>query len=119
MNALQKNKILKRIILAVAAAIIVTALAMHFGARVLPVEVAKAEKRTVRAYVAEDGKTRLSTTYSVYMPISGTVRRTPVEAGDFVDKGAVLAHIDPFDIEQDILAIEGQIAEVVKQGADL
>lgn len=77
----------------------------------LPVEMETASVVTVREYVADDAKTRLADEYIVDMPVSGTLIRIMLEVGDEVQMGQIVAHIDPYDLKQEILKIEAQIAQ--------
>jgi len=86
------------------------ALFLYFGRTTIAVEIATASLQSIQEYIVETGTTRLGASYAVYMPIAGTLHRIDLQAGDAVSQGDVLAHIDPFDIEKDILATEGQIA---------
>ncbi len=77
----------------------------------LPVEMEAASVVTVREYVTDDAKTRLADEYIVDMPVSGTLKRMTLEVGDEVEEGRVVAHIDPYDLKQEILQIEARIAQ--------
>ncbi|MCC6796886.1 MAG: efflux RND transporter periplasmic adaptor subunit [Candidatus Hydrogenedentes bacterium] len=83
---------------------------LYFGRTSVGVEIATVSVQSIQEYVVETGTTRLAASYAVYMPIAGTLHRIELQAGDAVTQGDVLAHIDPFNIEKDILATEGQIA---------
>lgn len=65
----------------------------------------------VRAYVAEDAKTRLAYEYVIDMPVSGTLERIQLEVGDYVEKGQVVAVIDPYDLKQRLQQAEAQIKQ--------
>lgn len=75
------------------------------------VEVTQPKAMTVQAYVSEDAKTRLAYEYIVDMPVSGTLERIQLEVGDYVEKGQVIAHVDPSDLEHRIAQGEAQIAQ--------
>lgn len=69
------------------------------------------QRTDVRAYVAEDAKTRLNYEYIVDMPVSGTLRRIQLEEGDYVEKGQVIAEVDPYDLTQRAQQVEAQIKQ--------
>jgi len=69
------------------------------------------QRTDVRAYVAEDAKTRLNYEYIVDMPVSGTLRRIQLEEGDYVEKGQVIAEVDPYDLSQRAQQVEAQIKQ--------
>ncbi len=77
----------------------------------MSVDTAVAGVRDVRAYIAEDGKTRLHDEYVLDMPISGTLERMTLDVGDEVAQGAVVARVDPFSQEQQVKGVEALIAQ--------
>jgi len=85
------------------------------------VEVTQPKRMIVQAYVAEDAKTRLAYEYVVDMPVSGTVERIQLEVGDYVEKGQVIARVDPYDLQHRIQQGEAQIAQRTAQiaGVDI
>ena len=81
----------------------------------LAVDIEPVTRQDIRAYVSEDAKTRLHDKYAVDMPISGTLERIALEVGDRVEKGQPLAHIDPFDLEQQIKGLEALVEQARAQ----
>jgi HlyD family secretion protein len=77
----------------------------------LAVETTQAEIRTVRAYIAEDAKTRLDDDVLIDMPISGTVRKITLKEGDTVTAGDCVATVDTFAIEQQIAGVNAMIEQ--------
>ena len=75
------------------------------------IAVARPQRLDVRAYVAEDAKTRLAYEYIVDMPVSGTLNRIKLEVGDYVEKGQVIAEVDPYDLQQRLQQVEAQIKQ--------
>ncbi len=82
-----------------------------FMGQAIPVEMMQAELTTVREYVAEDAKTRLADEYIVDMPVAGTLKRMEIDVGDHIEKGQVVAHIDPYDLKQEIRQFEARIKQ--------
>jgi len=81
----------------------------------LVVQTAPVVRRDVREVIVEDAETRLPRTYTVDMPLSGTVSRVPVEPGDKVEEGQMIATIDVFDTEQEIRSLQARIEQARAQ----
>ncbi len=103
---------MKRIAL-IAAAVVVVGIGAVVALRGpgVAVQVTRPQTMTVREYVAEDAKTRLADEYIVDMPVTGTVLRIDLDEGDDVEKGQVVAQVDPYDLRQNLLRVEAQIAQ--------
>ncbi|GMV99140.1 MAG: hypothetical protein AMXMBFR84_02790 [Candidatus Hydrogenedentota bacterium] len=106
---------MKRVFIGVGLALAALAAVWALRGRGLPVEMAEARVETVREYIAEDAKTRLSDEYIVDMPLTGTVNRIELEVGDKIEAGQCIVQLDTFDWEQQITAAEAQIAQVQAQ----
>ena len=103
---------MKRVLIIIAVVAVVGAGGMvAFMGGAIPVEMMEAAPITVREFVTDDAKTRLADEYIIDMPVSGTLKRMEVEVGDQVEKGQVVAHIDPYDLKQEIRKIEAHIAQ--------
>ncbi len=101
----------RRIFLAIGvlAVIVLVWLAMREGP--LPVEMAQAETRTVRAYISEDAKTRLDDDILIDMPISGTVNKIALKEGAAVAKGDCVATIDTYALKQQLAGVNAMIEQ--------
>lgn len=66
-----------------------------FWPRPETVEVAVADRGTLRVEIVDEGRTRYHDTYVVSAPANGRVLRVDVEPGDTVAAGAVLAQMTP------------------------
>ena len=64
----------------------------------VPVQVARAEYRSIEEYVDEQGKTRLPQTYTVTMPFAGRLEAIGLEERDPVTEGTVVARISTADV---------------------
>ena len=103
---------MKRVlIILVVAAVVGAGGVVAFRGQAIPVEMMRVEPITVREFVADDAKTRLADEYIIDMPVSGTLYRMTLEVGDEVEMGQVVAHIDPYDLKQEVRKIEAQIAQ--------
>lgn len=83
--------------------------------RPVPVEYGHPVRMTVREYIAEDAETQLASTYTIDMPVSGTVARIEWEVGDVVQQGEILARVESLPIEQQIKGLEALIAQTRAQ----
>ena len=77
------------------AALVVAGLVYGFTPRAVPVDVAAVERGPFVVSVEEEGKTRLMDRYVVSAPVSGTLRRIALKAGDAVKPSEVIAEIEP------------------------
>lgn len=59
------------------------------------VELAVARRGPLAVTVEEQGRTRAKERFTVASPISGRVMRTPLDVGDRVERGDVLARVAP------------------------
>ncbi len=96
-------------VIGIAIVLAIAYLALHESA--LPVEMAQAETRTVRAYIAEDAKTRLDEDITIDMPINGTIRKITLDEGDTVAQGDCVATVDTFALEQQIAGVKAMIEQ--------
>lgn len=74
---------------------IVSALVWSFLPKPLPVDEGKSTRGPLVVTVDEDGKTRVSERYIISAPLSGTLGRVSLHAGDTIEAGATLAEIVP------------------------
>ena len=102
---------MKRVLIVIIVGGAAVAGVVAFLRQALPVEMEPASIVTVREYVTDDAKTRLANEYIIDMPVSGTLIRMTLEVGDEVEEGQVVAHIDPYDLKQEIRQIEARIAQ--------
>jgi len=77
------------------AALVAAGLVYGFMPRAVPVDVAAVERGPFVVTVEEEGKTRVMERYVVSAPVSGTLRRIALKAGDAVKPGEVMAEIEP------------------------
>jgi HlyD family secretion protein len=81
------------VILLIVAAV---AAALIYGYRPQPlaVETEKIRRGPLRLTIDEEGKTRITDTYVVSAPVAGYVARIRLKAGDPVEQGQLITHID-------------------------
>lgn len=75
------------------AALVLVAIVYVMRPTPLPVETALVEARTLTILVEEQGRTRARDPFVVAAPISGRLLRTPLDTGDHVTQGDVVARI--------------------------
>ena len=103
---------MKRVVMiVVAVAVVGIGGVVAFRGGALPVETMQVKPITVREFVADNAKTRLANIYIIDMPVSGTLKRMEIEVGDNVEKGQIIAQIDPFDLTQEIRQVEARIMQ--------
>jgi len=81
----------------------------------LAVETAPVVRRDVREVILEDAETRLPRTFTVDMPLTGTVSVISLDPGDHVEQVQLLATVEGFDIEQEIRGLEARIEQTKAQ----
>jgi HlyD family secretion protein len=90
------NKPTKRILLIVLlGALAIGLLALAFRPQPVLVEVAEVTRGHFEQTVEDDGKTRVRERYVVSAPLAGKLKRIELKAGDKVDRGVLLALIEP------------------------
>lgn len=87
----------KRIVLLLVALAVAAGLVLAFQPRPVAVDTALVTKGRYQQSIEEDGKTRVKERYTVSSPLSGTLERIALHAGDAVDDGTVLATIQPVE----------------------
>lgn len=91
----RRGKIVRRVVLAIAAGATVVAIAAAFRPRPLEVEVAPATRGDLVVTVDEMGRARVRDRYVVSAPIAGNLLRMELRAGDEIDAAAIAARIVP------------------------
>lgn len=110
---------MKKIIWAVLAVLVLIVAVWALSPKPILVEVGHPERRAVREYITEEAKTRLRDEYTVDMPLTGTLKRMSLEVGDIVESGSILAELDTFDLEHQIMGTEYLIEQAQAQIAGL
>lgn len=78
-------------------------------ARPVPVDVAVIGRGSIRSFVEEEGRTRVLDRYVVSTPVSGRLYRVDWKEGNAVEKGQVLARVDPLALESAVAEVEAEI----------
>lgn len=106
-----KRRIIWGLILLAAA----TGVVWSLRPRAVPVEVGRPTRMTVHEYIAEDAETQLAETYTIDMPVSGTLERITYKIGDVLAEGDVAARVDTLNTEQQIRGVDALIAQARAQ----
>ena len=73
------------------------------GPRGVPVEARRPERKAIREYIEEEGKTRLPEVVRITMPLQGRILPIELNEGDRVQSGQVVARLDPRDLDTELL----------------
>lgn len=73
------------------------------------VQAAKVERREIREFIDEQGKTRLPHTYLITMPYSGRIEPIEMVERQPVKKGQVVARIVPSDLQDEVAEAEAAV----------
>jgi HlyD family secretion protein len=95
--------------------VLVGLLVMMFRPQPVRVEVASVERGPLTVTVDAEGKTRLRQRYVVSAPVEGRVERISLEAGDTVERGMVVARIDPLPLDAAVRSALARLAELQAQ----
>jgi len=87
----------KRIVLLLVALAVLAGLVLAFQPHPVGVDTALVTKGRYQQSIEEDGKTRVKERYTVSSPLSGTLERIALHAGDAIDDGTLLATIQPVE----------------------
>jgi HlyD family secretion protein len=82
---------------------VVFALVKGRGDKPIDITVAKVERRTITQTVSAVGKISAETEVKISSETSGEIIQLPYKEGDFIKKGALLAHIKPDIIETQLM----------------
>lgn len=78
-------------------------------ARPVPVDVGVVGRGPIRSFVEEEGRTRVLERYVVSAPLGGRLLRVDLEEGDAVEKGQLLAQVDPLPLKSAVAEVEAEI----------
>lgn len=106
---------MKRAIWVVVIGIVVLGTVYAMLPQTIAVPIGTPEIQTVEAFISEEAKTRLNDTYTLAMPVNGTLERITLEVGDEVRAGDVVARLDDHDLVQQVRELDAHIAQVRAQ----
>lgn len=89
------KRILNMIVLVIVAGAVVALLTMWLRPAPAQVDAAKAERGPMVVTVDGEGKTRVRDRYVVATPVGGQLRRITLKRGDAVERGQVIAQVEP------------------------
>ncbi len=115
MSKARPNRFQKIAVVGVLAIVVMAMLGLSLRGPSIAVKQAEAELRTLRAYIAEDAETRLDDEYVIDVPFAGTVQRIEIEEGDRVAAGEMVAIMEMFDLEQQVMSMEALVIQARAQ----
>ena len=92
------KRILNIIVLVIVAGVVVLLLTMWLRPAPARVDIATTERGPMTVTVDGEGKTRVRDRYVVATPVGGQLRRITLKRGDAVERGQVIAQIDPLPL---------------------
>ncbi len=90
-----KPEMRRRMLVIVVIAVVVTAVVYGFMPKPVPVDVAVVKRAAMRVTVDEEGKTRVRDRFVLSAPVAGFLRRIGMKVGDRIEKGGVIAELEP------------------------
>jgi HlyD family secretion protein len=92
------KRILNTIVSIIVAAAVIAVLMMWLRPTPTRIDTAKTARGSMRVTVDGEGKTRVRDRYVVGAPVAGRLRRIILRRGDAVERGQVIAQIDPLPL---------------------
>ena len=92
------KRILNTVLLLVVAGVVVAVLTMWLRPAPTRVDVVRASRGPMRVTVDGEGKTRVRDRYVIATPVGGKLRRVTLKRGDVVERGQLVAQIDPLPL---------------------
>lgn len=89
----------RRIALSLIAAVVAWGLFTGFRPQPVEVDLGAVHRAPLRVTIEQEGRTRVAERYIVTAPVNGYARRISLEVGDAVERGAMLAELEPVRAE--------------------
>lgn len=89
------RRIVRRVITGVFLAGVVGLIVLASLPKPVPVDVAEVARGALEVTVDQDGQTRVKDRYVVSAPLTGTLGRLELRAGDVIEEGSIVARIAP------------------------
>ena len=77
----------------------------------IDVEMAQAERGPLQVVIEAEGKTRVRERFVVSAPVAGRLARLTLEPGDAVERGDIVARLDPLPLDAAVKAADARLAE--------
>lgn len=89
----------RRTVLALLAVLVAVGLYLGFRPQPVRVDLGTATRAPLQVLVEQEGRTRVVDRYLVTAPVNGYARRIRIEVGDAIERGAILAELEPLRAE--------------------
>lgn len=89
----------RRTVLALLAVLVAVGLYLGFRPQPVRVDLGTATRAPLQVLVEQEGRTRVVDRYLVTAPVNGYARRIRIEVGDAIERGAILAELEPVRAE--------------------
>ncbi len=89
----------RRSVLGLLAVLVVAGLLWAFRSQAVEVDIGTASRAALRVVLEQEGRTRVLDRYVVTAPVTGYARRVRFEVGHAVERGAILAELEPLRAE--------------------
>lgn len=107
----------RRLILPLCALAILAGAVVALRPEPLAVDIGRTTHGPLRVTIDAEGKTRLRQRFVVSAPVAGRLARLQLKEGDMVERGTVIARIDPFPMDTAIREAQARLAEWQAQRA--
>jgi HlyD family secretion protein len=111
----------KRIVVAAIVVVVLAGLAFILRSKPVPVETVRAQRGVLQVTVDEEGETRVRERFLVAAPVSGRLQRITLDPGDVVQRGVVVARMNPLPLDpRSLIGAQARLeaAEAAKREAD-
>ena len=93
---------LRPLLYGVAGLSVVLLIALAFRPASIPVDIGTVTEGPLQVTIDAEGKTRVQERYVVSAPVAGRLQRIDLDAGDRVEKGTVIAQLDPLPLTSQV-----------------
>ncbi|MEO0804168.1 MAG: HlyD family efflux transporter periplasmic adaptor subunit, partial [Cyanobacteria bacterium J06642_2] len=86
--------------------------ALSFRPAPIPVDLATIERGDLKVTVDAEGKTRIRDRFVIAAPVAGRLARIDLDEGDLVDRGDIVARIDPLPLDAKVRSARARLQEL-------
>ena len=93
----------------------ITLIVFAFRPQPIPVDLGKVKRGTLEVAVNAEGKTRVRDRFVVTAPVTGRLNRIQLDPGDPIQRGTVVARIDPLPLTTKVREAQARLQELRAQ----